>query len=72
MLEFIKVYSVVNQRRIGLYRCSCGNLMTARMSAVKYGTTKSCGCLKTIHIEKINKRRSNARCLPEREAMACT
>jgi len=31
--------------RIGEFKCHCGNVFTARISAVKYGNNKGCGCL---------------------------
>ena len=34
-----------NKFRQGLFRCDCGNIFKARVSCVKYGTVKSCGCL---------------------------
>ncbi len=40
-----------NKFRQGLFRCECGKIFKARVSSVKYGTVKSCGCL----VSKTNK-----------------
>ncbi len=35
----------LGRNRKAAYKCSCGNLVTAREQSVKSGNTKSCGCL---------------------------
>jgi len=35
----------IRVRRIGLFKCNCGNEFKADISLVKGGNTKSCGCL---------------------------
>jgi hypothetical protein len=35
----------IRTRRIGLFKCNCGNEFKADISLVKKGNTKSCGCL---------------------------
>jgi hypothetical protein len=58
MMSFIKIHRIEGYRKIGLYRCGCGNLMTTRKSSVDCGYTKSCGCLRVENIKKINRRRN--------------
>lgn len=45
-----------NRAPIYLCRCECGNETTATYSNLKYGTMKSCGCLKLERISKLNKK----------------
>ena len=44
-LELIAIIKKPLERKIGLYRCFCGKEFEARVSNVKSGNTKSCGCL---------------------------
>ena len=55
MPTFIKNYSIIKNRRVGLYKCDCGLFFTAFKSNVNFGTTKSCGCLRVKNMEKVNK-----------------
>jgi len=58
MLHFIKEagHKTVpsgNRRRIGLYKCSCGNTKEITISNVTRGITKSCGCITKEQIRKL-------------------
>ena len=54
-VEFIEMR---NSRQIWRFRCDCGNEIERDISRVKYGSTRSCGCL---HKEQLAERnRSNA------------
>lgn len=46
MLKFIKETKIKNGKKYGLYKCLCGNEKEIRISSVKNGLTKSCGCLR--------------------------
>ncbi len=44
-MEFIRQVGSIGGHKIGLYRCSyCNNLVEKRVSSVRKGMTKSCGC----------------------------
>lgn len=38
-------------RRIALFECTCGNKFESILLAIKYGTTKSCGCIRDEKIK---------------------
>lgn len=42
------------KRRYGLYKCFCGNEFKTEINSIKSGNTKSCGCLHSITISKLN------------------
>lgn len=44
-LVLIKIEGIVNHKRIGTFRCDCGNEKKIIIAAVKFERTKSCGCL---------------------------
>jgi hypothetical protein len=48
-LRFVKDLENKNNSRIALWRCDCGNELSARVSDVLAGTTRSCGCLRNKH-----------------------
>lgn len=39
------MYRVNTKMALNLYKCSCGNTFTISKYAIKFGHTKSCGCL---------------------------
>jgi len=45
-LTFTGETKIVNKRRIGLFKCECGNFAELRIDGVFDGSIKSCGCLK--------------------------
>jgi hypothetical protein len=45
-LTFTGDTKIVNKRRIGLFRCECGNFTELRTDSVFNGSINSCGCLK--------------------------
>lgn len=45
----------IRTRRIGLFKCKCGNEFKADISSVKIGNTKSCGCLFKQTLKKAKK-----------------
>jgi hypothetical protein len=40
-------------RSVGTYQCYCGNVFKVRVNAVKVGNTKSCGCLRVAHPNRL-------------------
>lgn len=47
-IKFIKIYDKTKDS-IYEWRCDCGNIIEVPKGRVKFGTTKSCGCLKKEH-----------------------
>lgn len=45
-LTIIKEVEKKNKRRYFLCKCDCGNHREVRMTNLRYGSTKSCGCLR--------------------------
>lgn len=44
--------------RVWLVRCDCGNEKTTRMENLRFGSTRSCGCLKSEILRERNRRAS--------------
>lgn len=44
-LRYMEEVSEVNGRRRARFICDCGNITEAQVHGVRYGKTKSCGCL---------------------------
>ena len=51
-----RIGSTKNRASIYLCRCDCGNETTATYKNIKYGTMKSCGCLKLEKVSNLNKK----------------
>lgn len=43
-----------NREKMWKCECECGNISIVRLSALKYGLTKSCGCLQRENVRKAN------------------
>lgn len=39
------------QYRFGMFRCKCGNIFTARITAITSGNSKGCGCREGTHMK---------------------
>ena len=45
-----------NYQKYFLCKCDCGNTKECRLSSLKYGSTKSCGCIQVEHAKGLAKR----------------
>lgn len=50
--ETIDINTKYNRKMV-ICKCDCGNIITTRLSSVKSGNTKSCGCYKNEITKKI-------------------
>lgn len=46
------------KKRQYLCKCDCGNVITAQITAIRSGNTRSCSCAQSEHITNLNKERS--------------
>lgn len=58
-LVFIKYDGKKNNDTAGIFWCDCGGKIRAKLTTVKSGVTKSCGCIKRELISKANRKRPN-------------
>lgn len=53
----LKLLKAKNSRSVAEFKCECGAIVHIPYHSAAYGNTKSCGCLLTEHIKRINKER---------------
>lgn len=52
-ITFIDFVEMQNGHAIWKVKCDCGVIFNTYASSVKYGSTKSCGCLKAENCKKL-------------------
>jgi len=53
-ISFISELKSINHRRYAVVKCNCGKIFKTQIAQVKFGHTKSCGCMKHIlHLKRI-------------------
>jgi hypothetical protein len=53
VLGFSRIYRLKNSSRGQIVRCKCGTIKDVHISALRSGTTKSCGCVMSYQEERI-------------------